>query len=306
MARRVLAVAAKQANPQMGGPAWIDPVPRTTPYEAVQSALEPALGARVASLPRKWELLGDVLVVRFADGFSDDEKHVAAAQYAEALRARIVLEDLGGIAGPLRLPQVRRLFGEGSAETTVVQGGIRYTLDPERVMFSSGNIDERLRMGQQAAAGETVVDLFAGIGYFTIPLLKQAGAERVIACELNPDSARFLKMNAESNKVTKRLEVREGDCREVAPVGVADRVLSGYFPHGHRFLPTALAALKPTGGLLHYHESAHASDPDTELRGYVESALSNTPFEITNWTMHAVKSYSPKVIHAVVDVEVRP
>lgn len=283
-------------------------MPRTTPYQAVQAALSPSLGERTAVLPKKWEKLGDVLVVRFPPAFSEGERRDAAAAYAEALDVRVVLEDSGGIQGPLREPGVRRLFGEGSAETTVLQGGIRYTLDPERVMFSSGNIDERLRMGRLDATGETVVDLFAGIGYFTIPLLKQAGAAHVHACELNPASAEYLQHNAEQNGVNQRLTIHKGDCRNVAPRAVADRVLSGYFPHGNRFLPTAFTALKPEGGILHYHESAHVSDPETELRQYVEAALAEAgaPFHIADWSMHAVKSYAPKVIHAVVDVELRP
>jgi tRNA G37 N-methylase Trm5 len=40
-------------------------------------------------------------------------------------------------------------------------------------MFSRGNVNERRRMGQMKATGETALDLYAGIGYFTVPLLAQ-------------------------------------------------------------------------------------------------------------------------------------
>ena len=42
-------------------------------------------------------------------------------------------------------------------------------------MFSSGNTTVRQRMGQLHCAGETVVDLYAGIGYYTLPFLCKAG-----------------------------------------------------------------------------------------------------------------------------------
>lgn len=38
-------------------------------------------------------------------------------------------------------------------------------------MFSSGNVSEKLRMAGMKCAGETVVDLFAGIGYYVLPFL---------------------------------------------------------------------------------------------------------------------------------------
>jgi tRNA G37 N-methylase Trm5 len=42
--------------------------------------------------------------------------------------------------------------------------------------------------------------------------------------------------------------VLPGDCLQVAPVGVADRVLLGLLPSSEDSWPTAVAALKATGG----------------------------------------------------------
>ena len=70
--------------------------------------------------------------------------------------------------------QVELLLGE---EGWVVQRqhGIKYSLDVTRCMFSSGNVGERARMGRQPCQDQVVVDLFTGIGYFTLPMLVQAG-----------------------------------------------------------------------------------------------------------------------------------
>ena len=48
---------------------------------------------------------------------------------------------------------------------------------------------------------QVVVDLYAGIGYFTLPYLVHAQASKVIACEWNPEAVEMLKRNLKDNKV---------------------------------------------------------------------------------------------------------
>lgn len=82
-----------------------------------------------------------------------------------------------------------------------VDNGVVYTWDVTRCMFSRGNITEKLRVAALPCAGETVVDLYAGIGYFTLPYLVHAGASHVYACEWNPEAVAALRQNLVLNKV---------------------------------------------------------------------------------------------------------
>ena len=65
---------------------------------------------------------------------------------------------------------------------------MRYGFDVTRVMFSSGNVSERGRIGEMDLSGEVVVDAFAGIGYYTLPMLVRGRARHVHACEMNRQS----------------------------------------------------------------------------------------------------------------------
>ncbi|MGC9309015.1 MAG: hypothetical protein ACP5FL_09620, partial [Thermoplasmatota archaeon] len=127
-----------------------------TPMAEIRARIEEELPDIDSSeLPASWEKIGDVLVLRFPPGVAHNPR--AAGIYADVLDCRAVLEDIGGISGVMRRPQVKHLWGDPDTETTHVENGVSYRLDPQRVMFSSGNIDERIRMASVASPGEVVV-----------------------------------------------------------------------------------------------------------------------------------------------------
>jgi len=57
---------------------------------------------------------------------------------------------------------------------------------------------------------------FAGIGYFTLPILVHAKAKLVYACEWNSNAIEALEYNLVDNKVNDRCIVLEGDNRKVS------------------------------------------------------------------------------------------
>mmetsp|Transcript_34693 Transcript_34693/g.82279 ORF Transcript_34693/g.82279 Transcript_34693/m.82279 type:complete len:221 (+) Transcript_34693:2-664(+) len=192
------------------------------------------------------------------------------------------------------------------------ESGVLYGLDVTKCMFSSGNVTERARMGQANASGETVVDLFAGIGYYTLPLLLRAGASKVYACEWNPRAAEALERNIAANGIADgRCTVLRGDCRRVAPAGVADRVLLGMLPSSRPAWSTAVRALKAGGGLLHLHENV----VDREEQAWIRSTLSDLEraamtagrrWRVALEHVEHVKWYAPHVRHVVLDVRCTP
>jgi tRNA wybutosine-synthesizing protein 2 len=260
--------------------------------------------ARLDALPRSWTRLGRVLVLPLPPELDAWRAEVAEA-YASELRCEAVLREAGPISGALREPTRELLWGDGT-ETVHVEGGVRYAMDAARVMWSAGNVRERQRIPRLVREGEVVVDLFAGIGYFALPIAVKAQPERVVACERNPVAFRYLERNVALNRAEGEVEPKLGDCRVVAPRGAADRVLMGYTVGTERFLPAALAALRPEGGALHYHEVCPAHVWDQQPWGRVRAAAEAAGREATLAGQRVVKSYAPGRVHVVVDAEVRP
>jgi tRNA wybutosine-synthesizing protein 2 len=250
--------------------------------------------ALLDAVPDKWEQHGDVLVLRVPDPWLPQARALGAA-FAEVLGLKTVLHDAEGVAGELREMRATPIFGD-DPEAEHRENGVRYRFDASRIMFSSGNLHERMRAAAMDVMGETVIDMFAGIGYFTLPLAVHAKPARIHALEKNPLSHRYLVENVALNGVADVVRPWLGDNREFPEEGIADRVLMGYFPRTEAFLPKALALLKPEGGRIHFHNTAHAERWREEMGGQVRAVAPRAVIE----EARVVKTHSPGVVHAVV------
>jgi len=265
----------------------------TPPYERVLAQADLPASLK-AVLPRKWERLGDIVLLHVPPELEPHRAAVGEA-YGRGLAARTVAA-YGPISGAWRQPAVEVLWGDGT-ETEHLENGIRYRLDVTRTMFSSGNLPERMRMGRVASRGETVVDLFAGIGYFTLPMAVNGGA-RIFACEVNPEAFSYLVQNARLNRA-EGVTPLAGDCRQVAPRGVADRVVLGYLD-GEDYLTTAMECFRG-GGWLHYHEACPRDLCERRPMERVGTSAAESGLEVVEHRLHYLKSYAPNVWHIVLD-----
>jgi len=250
-------------------------------------------------LPDKYERLGHVLVIRLPHDLLPHRMVVAEA-YARVLRAKAVLLEKGIITGTERRPDVELVYGTDT-ETTHLESGIQYCLDPTKVMFSSGNFDEKQRMAALDCRGETVVDMFAGIGYFTLPLAVKAGAEKVVACEINPVAVGFLERNIRLNGVEDRVRVFQGDNRDLPGERFADRVVMGYVNVTWKFLPKAFNLVKE-GGIIHYQDTCSIDRIPQGLIDNLRKGSCGRPFDVLQ--VREVKAYAPSISHMVVDIKV--
>ena len=67
----------------------------------------------------------------------------------------------------IRTPGIKLLYGEGT-EVIQKENGVSYHFDISKSMFSRGNISEKIRFSKFDVEGQTVLDMFAGIGYWVI------------------------------------------------------------------------------------------------------------------------------------------
>ncbi|MCK4937053.1 MAG: class I SAM-dependent methyltransferase family protein [Methanosarcinales archaeon] len=262
-------------------------------------------GDELDLLPRGWQILGDVVIVSLHPDLYSVQSTFGDAMLTMYPHCKSVYLD-GGIEGELRRPTRKLIAARDSLENPALvvhtENRCRFKLDVTKVMFSKGNLNERIRMGK-LGRGELVVDMFAGIGYFTIHMAAHARPARIIAIELNSESHHYLTENIKLNHVEDIVEPILGDCAEKTPVSIANRVIMGYVGSTHHYLPQGIGALKP-GGVLHYHETIPEKlMPERAVeRIMTEAHVQGRKAEIHEW--HKVKKYAPGIWHVVVDATI--
>ncbi|MBN2066121.1 MAG: class I SAM-dependent methyltransferase family protein [Candidatus Thermoplasmatota archaeon] len=275
-----------------------------TPFNRIATSLANIVPqTKLPLLPQKWEIVGDVAIIRLPKEL-EKNKVIIAERYAKYLRCKTILNDVGGITGTYRKPVVEVIFGDKNTETLHRENGIRFKLDPQKLMFSSGNMNERGRMATISNNNEIVVDLFAGIGYFSVPMAVKSKPRRIYACELNPVSYDYLCQNIILNDVTSIVEPLLGDNREIAPKNVADRVIMGHIRNTHKFLQNAINCLKDHTGIIHYHDVFPNDTIPKKPFTLIQKAAEQYNSDVELITFKKIKSYAPGISHVVLDIKI--
>jgi tRNA wybutosine-synthesizing protein 2 len=272
-----------------------------TPFKKIKNEISNEISPKlIDKIPKKWEKVGDVGIIKLHSELKNHSKKIGKI-YAENLNCKTILNDVGGIEGTFREPKTEIIYGKSETETIHKENNIRFKLDPQKIMFSSGNMDERIHMSKVSNETETVVDLFAGIGYFSIPMAVFSKPKKIFSCELNPVAYYYLCENIVLNNVTEIIEPIEGDSRIFAPKNISDRVILGYIGNTHNFLQVAFECLKNKTGVIHYHDKfPDEKIPERPIKK-VESVSKKFKCEFRLIEYRKIKSYAPGISHYVFD-----
>lgn len=255
-------------------------------------------GLPLKALPSSYQKIGDIILIKLFGEAAQQKKKISEAILEMFPYIRIVCMTKG-VAGEYRKPIVEVIAGDKNTITVHKEHGCLYKLDIKKIMFSKGNLSERRRLIGQVKPGDTIIDMFAGIGYFSIGIAKFTKAKKIYAIEKNPVSFSYLKENIKLNKI-KNIKPILGDCRNVKIKEKADRIIMGYFPGTERFLSFALSFLKERG-IIHYHniykENELWKKPLEQIRGVADK----NSYSIKILKKKKVKSVAPHLYHIVMD-----
>lgn len=274
--------------------------------EIARGIVPPNLLSRV---PKGFEVVGDIAILNLPRELEEYRFKIAEALLDHLRpRVRVVVRRSSPARDPERVHSYEVLAGSGGFETLHKESGCVFKVDISKVFFTSRLQYERSRIASLVKPGEVIINMFAGVGPFSIVIAKKVPSVKVYSIDINPEAYRLMVENIKLNKVEDKVIPLLGDAAEVIDLhnlkGVADRVLMPSPEHAINYLTKAVEALKRRG-VVHYYDVAHQV---SNLHDYISRRISSAVGSLSlKWevkTVRVLRSVAPSKIYLSADVYV--
>ena len=207
-------------------------------------------------IPRSLDVIGDIAIVEVEPELEKYKAVIGESILKVHPNIKTVLAKTGAVTGTYRLRQVENIAGEQRTDTTHKEYGCQFNVDIAKAYFSPRLSTEHKRVSSLIQENETALDLFAGVGPFSILIAKNHPDAKVYAIDLNPYAVELLKQNIRLNRVENRVFPIVGDAKQIVKQqlgGTANRVIMNLPERAAEFIDVACEAIKREGGLIHFY-----------------------------------------------------
>ena len=208
-----------------------------------------------------FDVIGDIAIVKMKKDNHANAEVVANKIMSIHKGLKSVFVQTSPILGDFRVRSLKLVAGENKTFTHYRESGCVFAVDVEKCYFSPRLLHERSRVADLVKVGETVVNMFAGVGCFSIIIAKTVDQTKVFSIDVNPVAVQFMKENIRVNRVYGKVVPLLGDSKEIVKTdlqSIADHVLMPLPEKALEYLPYALCSLKRQGGWIHYYDFQHA------------------------------------------------
>jgi tRNA (guanine37-N1)-methyltransferase len=274
------------------------------PRNLVEALQEKVPRQLFSYLPRSFDVIGDVAVVELSDQVESFAAAIGLVILEINPHVRLVTRKLGCVTGPHRTRKLIPIAGTGGMETTHHEFSCSYVLNLESVYFNPRLSNERFRVANQVQDHESVVDMFTGVGPFSILIARMHPNVRVHACDINPAAIKYLNENILLNRVATQVTSYLGDANELSQKGFhawANRVIMNLPANAVEYLPVAVDLLKPNG-TLHYYAFATRNENLEDVKPRVAATIERTGRSVQTFSFaKSIREISPLKIQVAID-----
>ncbi len=239
-----------------------------------------------------FEIVGEIALVEIPKEFEDRKEEIAREILSRHKNVKSVYKK-GRVIGEERVREIEFILGERISETIHKEFGLRYKLDISKVYFSPRLAYERDRISKQVKDNEIIIDMFSGVGPFSILIAKRKKV-KVLSIDKNIYAYKYLKENIKINKVVDKVIALNSDVRDVYLEDVADRVIMNLPLYSHKFLYKAIEFIKDNSYIHIYY----LDENERELYKFLDQNLA----EYRICFKRNVKSYAPHRYIQVMDI----
>jgi tRNA (guanine37-N1)-methyltransferase len=273
--------------------------------QVLGSILTPEETAQVYSA---FDQIGDIIIVKIPDELMPKKKLIADAILANVKTAKAVFAQVSPVRGNFRMRDLEFIAGENRTVTEYKEHGCQFKVDVAKMYFSPRLSTERQRIAEMVGDNETIVNMFAGVGTYSVVIAKANKTCRVYSIDSNAAASELDKINAKLNKVQDRIISIHSDAAKVIKeqlVGQADRVLMPLPERAKEFVDSAVLALKEKG-IVHYfaHVKADSKKAGQEL-GLKDAHYAFAKYDHKVLAVRVVREVGPRIYQIVADVSIR-
>ena len=253
-----------------------------------------------------FDQIGSIIIVRIPDSLISKKKIIGETLLEQVKTTKSVFFQSSPVEGDFRTRNLEILAGDDKTETEYKESGCRFIVDVEKTFFSPRLSTERERISNLVNDNETIVNMFGGIGMFSILSAKKKSCT-VYNIDINPDASKLCEENTRLNKLKGNVISLNGDASDIIKKELqnsANRVLMLLPERSDEFLDSAISSLK-TNGIIHYYSHIHADKKQDAAK------LSEVHFLKTNAThskilnSKIVRPIGPRFYQTVVDAAIQ-
>ena len=272
----------------------------------LKKALESILSSQESEdLISAFDQIGDIIIVRIPDSLLPKKKLIGETLLNEVKIVKSVFYQSSPVEGDFRTRNLEILAGEDKTETEYKEFGCRFRVDVANAFFSPRLSTERERIANLIQDGETMVNMFAGVGMFSIMAAKKKKCT-VYSLDINPVASRLCEKNIELNKLAGKVFSINGDTSKIIEeklVDKSDRTLMLLPERSDEFLDSAIKTTK-NGGIIHYYSHIHADKKSDAGKLSEKHYLDVSPVKSKILTSKIVRPVGPRYYQTVVDVKI--
>jgi len=251
-----------------------------------------------------FDQVGDIIILRIPDSLVSKKKTIGKVLLEKVKTAKSVFYQSSPVSGNFRTRRLELLAGEDKTETEYKENGCRFKVDVEKAFFSPRLSTERERIANLIKDGETVINMFGGVGMFSIIAAKKKKCV-VYNIDINPSATKLCEQNIKLNKLVGKVESLTGDAAKIIEErlsGIGDRVLMLLPEKSDEFLDSAIKAAKKNG-IIHYYCHIHGDKKNEVSRLAKEHFLEVMKIKAEILGSKIVRPVGPRFYQAVVDVK---
>jgi len=269
---------------------------------ALESVLSEKESAEIFSA---FDQIGDIIIVRIPDSLIDKKEIIGKTLLEQIKNANTVFYQSSPVGGDFRIRDLELLAGDNKTQTEYKEFGCRFIVDVGKVFFSPRLSTERNRIADLVEDGEIIINMFGGIGMFSIMAAKKKRCT-VYNIDINPDAAKLCEKNISLNKLVGNVISLHGDAAQIIKEklkGKGDRVFMLLPERADEFLDSAIAAAKKDG-IIHYYSHIHADKKTQAPKLSEKHFLEITPVKSEILYSRMVRAVGPRYYQTVVDAKI--